>query len=229
MIKGQTRVKDKKFACILFPYAILLFPMDEQAMGANIRLLRQQAKLTIDQAARQAELTKGTLSKIETGNLSSSISTLMRIADSLGVPLAEFFIEPQKAPSFVLTRQGEGKTITRDGSRFGYSYEALAPDMPRKQVEPFILTIRPGDPVGKFRHGGQELIYMLEGKLRFTIDDEKLTLQPGDSLYFDPTCQHTTEVIGKKAAKFLCVFIQRSADEPPIKMSHTKLRRKKKL
>jgi quercetin dioxygenase-like cupin family protein len=98
--------------------------------------------------------------------------------------------------------------MTRDGSKFGYSYEGLALDMKGKIGEPFLLTIRPGDPGGQFQHGGQEFIYMLSGRMEFTVGGDPLMLNPGDSLYFDPTHVHKTRVLGKQPAKFLCVFMQ---------------------
>lgn len=182
--------------------------MDERVLGANIRAMRERAGLTVTALAQRAELTKGGLSKIETGRASPPISTLMRIADALGVPLASFFEEPETDPPFVLTRKGQGRIITRDGTRFGYSYEALALEMRHKRIEPFLLTIRPGDPPGSFRHGGQEFIYMLAGRLQFTVGSHTMVLRPGDSLYFDPTLPHSTRVMGKRSARFLCVFVQ---------------------
>ncbi len=188
--------------------------MDEQAIGANIRRLRQEAGLTLTALAGDAGLTKSTLSKIETGQVSAPISTFLRIADGLSVPLSEFFIEPEADPPYVLTRKGQGRIITRDGSKFGYAYEALALEMRRKRVEPFLLTVNPGDKGGEFRHGGQEFIYMLTGRLRFTVGDDELILRPGDSLYFDPQHAHTSAVVGKTPAKFICVFIQEEPAAP---------------
>ena len=182
--------------------------MDEQSIGQNIRCLREAKRLTLTHVAEAAELAKSTLSKIENGQISSPISTLMRIADAIGVRLADFFVEPSEQPPYVLTRKGAGPVITQGGSRFGYSYQSLAMNMPNKQAEPFLLTISPGDPIGEFRHDGQEFIYMLTGRMRFTVGDEVLVLGPGDALYFDPTQVHKTEIVGGKPARFLCVFIQ---------------------
>lgn len=185
--------------------------MDEQAIGANIRRLREDAGLTLTALAERSELTKSTLSKIETGQTSSPVGTLLRIAGALSLPLAEFFVEPTTDPPYVLTRKGKGRTISRDGSKFGYSYEALALGVRHKLVEPFLLTIRPGDPKGEFQHAGQEFIHMLRGRLEMTLGGDKLTLGPGDSLYFDSSLVHTTRVLGKTPARFVCVFIQEPA------------------
>ncbi|MBL4700579.1 MAG: cupin domain-containing protein [Phycisphaeraceae bacterium] len=186
--------------------------MDEKSIGANIRGLREKAQLTVTALATQSQLTKSTLSKIETGQVSSPISTLMRIAAALDVPLADFFVEPTADPLYVLTRKGEGQIIAREGAQFGYFYEALALQMRHKRVEPFLLTISPGDPMGEFRHGGQEFLYMLSGRLQFTVGDQKMILRAGDSIYFDPTQEHTTQVLGKQPAKFLSLFIQDMPD-----------------
>jgi transcriptional regulator with XRE-family HTH domain len=182
--------------------------MDERTIGSTIRQLRTAAGLTLTALAKKAELTKSTLSKIENGQVSSPIATLMRLADALGVPLAEFFAEPQADPVYILTRKGKGRIISKDGSRFGYAYEGLALDMRHKSAEPFVLTIRPEDGVGEFKHGGEEFIYMLSGRLRFTLGKEEITLGPGDSIYFDPRQVHTTKALGKSPARFICVFVQ---------------------
>ena len=181
--------------------------MNEQAIGENIRTLREAAGLTLTAAAEKAALTKSALSKIETGQTSPPIATLLRIAGALGVSIVQFFNEEQKDPSFVLTRKDKGNILTRDGSQFGYSYEALCLAKRNTGAEPFLLEIKPGDPAGTFHHDGQEFIYMLSGRMGVTIGSEQMTLDPGDSLYFDSHIEHSTKVIGKKPAKFLCVFV----------------------
>lgn len=181
--------------------------MDEKTIASNIRAIREQAGLTVTAAAERANLTKGTLSKIEKAQVSPPISTLVRIAGALNVELASFFTQPDQRPAAIFTRHNQGRIITRDGSRFGYAYEALALDMPGKSAEPFVLTIALGDPAGHFQHQGQEFIYMLAGSLEFTVGDECFTLRKGDSLYFDATTPHATSVISKQPARFICIFI----------------------
>ena len=153
-------------------------------------------------------MTKGTLSKIETGQISPPIATLMRIAKALDVSITDFFVDADPQPAYVLTRKNQGTIVSRNGSKFGYSYEALALEKRAKAVEPFLLTINPTDPPGEFHHRGQEFIYMLSGRMEFTIAEDRLVLRAGDSLYFDSQQLHKTQVLGKKPTKFICVFIQ---------------------
>ena len=181
--------------------------MDERTIGENIRALRGNATLTVTELARRAGLDKSTLSKIERGSTSPPISTLIRISQALGCALAEFFVDPNSKPRFVFTRKGKGQIISRDGTRHGYSYEALALNMRGKRAEPFLLTIKPGDPTGHFQHGGDEFIYMLSGKMEFTIGEQNFVMRAGDSIYFDGTQKHMTRIIGKQPVRFICNFI----------------------
>ncbi|MBN1910207.1 MAG: cupin domain-containing protein [Pirellulales bacterium] len=181
--------------------------VDEQTIGANIRRRREEAGISLTELAGRAALTKGALSKIETGKGSPAISTVLRIAEALECPLSELFAEAEQALPYVFTPRGQGQIITRDGTRFGYSYEALALAMHDKTAEPFLLTIRPGDPSGTFHHAGEEFIHMLSGRMEFTVGEKKLRLQRGDSLYFDSSQPHTTRILGNRPATFLCLFI----------------------
>lgn len=182
--------------------------MNERIIGDNIRQWRLKRGMTLTKTADLAGLNKSTLSKIENGQISPPISTVLRIGDALSVPLADFFLEPADKPGYALTRKGKGSVITRDGSKFGYSYEALALQMPDKKAEPFLLTIRPTDPPGTFQHGGDEFIYLLSGRMEFTLGDDKMVLSAGDSVYFNPSKPHTARALGKRNVRFLCLFFQ---------------------
>lgn len=182
--------------------------MDEQTIGRAIRALREAKGLSLTEAAARAGLSKGALSKVETARISSPISTLLAIADALEVHLSRFFEEREERPSFVVTRAGEAPVISRGGSQYGYSYQALALAMPDRLMDPFLLTVRPGDRRGTFRHKGQEFIHMLTGRMRMRIGVETVILEAGDSLYFDPALEHSCEALDRKAARFLCCFLQ---------------------
>jgi transcriptional regulator with XRE-family HTH domain len=179
--------------------------MNEKTVGENIRAIRLASRASLTEVAKRA---KSTLSKIENGQTSSPISTLVPIAAALGVHLGDFFREKKASTRYILTRKEKGKVIVRDGSRFGYAYEALAIDFLNKPVEPFLLTISPGDKVGSFRHKGHEFFYMISGKIEFTHGEEKMVMQSGDSLYIDSTITHRTRLLSKTPARFLCLFIE---------------------
>ena len=72
--------------CFLMRYTVSCrtTPMTEETIGGNIRTYREKVGLTLTELALRAGLTKGALSKIETGRGSAAIATILRIAEALG-------------------------------------------------------------------------------------------------------------------------------------------------
>jgi transcriptional regulator with XRE-family HTH domain len=181
--------------------------MNKKLIGQRIRDLRELSGRTLTAVAHTAGILKSTLSKIEKGQISSPITTLIRIAHALRLPVAEFFEEQAKNPLYELTRKGKGRLTMRDG---GYRYEALASRIRHKVAEPFLLTAaKPEAPRGEFKHNGEEFLYVLSGRIQFKLGNETLMLKQGDSLYFNPKLRHYTKIVGKSPTRILCIFIQR--------------------
>lgn len=181
--------------------------INEQTIGENIRNLRKQAGITLDALAEKVGLTKSALSKIETGKTSTPIATLLRIANALTVDLTRFLTARERRPNFTLTRKGFGQIVTRNGSRLGYTYEALAHDLVEKLAEPFLCTIDKNDKIGDFQHAGEEFVYVLSGKIRYTIGDESVILGAGDSLYFTSSIVHSIQALSDKPVRLLFLMI----------------------
>ena len=65
--------------------------MDEPAaLGGRIRAARQEAGLSLSEAARRAGIGKGSLSELEHGLRSPRLETLWALSTALGVPLGRF-------------------------------------------------------------------------------------------------------------------------------------------
>ena len=80
----------------------------ETSIGAAVRALRLRDGLTIAQVAEKADISRGMLSKIETGQTSAGMDTLARIARALGVSMSMLFANYDAAGSLaqhVKTRQ----------------------------------------------------------------------------------------------------------------------------
>ena len=80
-----------------------MYPINEKTIGANIRRIRLQSKQTLADTSKKASLTKSALSKTETGQISPPISTLIRIAKAIKVPVVELFVDKEQQPPYVLT------------------------------------------------------------------------------------------------------------------------------
>jgi len=185
-------------------------PSVETLIGQRIRALRTQRDVTLDQLAGEVRLTKGQLSRIENGLVSSPVSTLTRIAAALGVGPGAFFETQTSSPRALLVKAGGRKVIVGRGSKIGHSYEALAHGVPfAKDFEPYLMTIEEKkiDPAkNTFRHPGHELLFMLEGAMDYRHDAQVYHLEPGDSLFFDATIEHGPVKVYRPPVQFLSII-----------------------
>lgn len=182
--------------------------MDEEQIAKNIKALRLQKKVTLQELADRTGLTKGYLSRIERARKAPPYSTVNRVAISLGTDVTFLLGEKLKdLPDVRLsfTRKNDGKVVETLGTFYGYRYEALAYDKPGKNMEAYIIEPA-SDEKGTFQHEGEEFIYVLEGKHEFTYDGKKYIMNEGDSVYFDAGISHSGRSLGKKRAKLLAVM-----------------------
>ena len=187
--------------------------MHEASITKNIKELRKQKRITLQQLADLTGLTKGYLSKIERAKKAPPYSTLNKIALALNVDAASllgsnFNQSQDKRISF--TRQHDRQRVEQlgsiaDGSLYGYQYEALAYDKHGKNMEPYIIEPAFEDET-IFQHEGEEFMFVLEGKHEFIYDGESYIMEKGDSVYFDAAVPHTGKSLGKKKAKLLAVL-----------------------
>jgi transcriptional regulator with XRE-family HTH domain len=181
--------------------------MDELRIAQKIRQVRLQNQFTLEQVARLTGFTKSYLSMVESGKKSPPIATLSKIARAMNVDITAFFEQRKPEDQIILVEKGKGKTVVRDGNVFGYQYESIAPTKRHKKMEPFIVThILDTNKPGWFDHEGEELFYVLEGKIKFLYGEKEFLLKEGDCLYFDSSISHRGEGIGKKPAKVLVVI-----------------------
>src|SRR4029079_2574381 len=111
------------------------------SVSHRLRQLRADRNLSLDQLAKKAGLTKGFLSLIERGLKAPSISSLLRLSQVYGVSIGALLDGSMPSePTHSLVRRDERKKFAREGSLYGYRYEALAFHKKRKRMEPFIVS-----------------------------------------------------------------------------------------
>lgn len=184
--------------------------MPEKEIGAKIRQLRKQRAITLDVLTMRTGLSPGYLSKIERGLSSPPIATLSRIASALGVKPSDFFQDYEETLNISIVPPSERKTLTRDGQTFGYRYESLAHRRQNKLMEPFVITIIPHSHDNRmFVHKGEEMLYLLEGRIEMIYGDERYPVTTvGTCIYIDASIPHRAICLGDEEARALVVISQ---------------------
>lgn len=178
-------------------------PSNHPNVGGRIRTIRQKKALSLKSLAERSGLSVNSLSLIERGQNSPTVSSLHRIAEALSVAITEFFDEPQDN-STILVRADQ--RLRAEGS--GMSMESLGIGLRFQQLEPFLVTVEPGDafPSAPVDHPGQEFVYCIAGRVQYEVAGCLYVLNPGDSLLFEAEQLHRFRNLGTDPAQLLVVF-----------------------
>jgi transcriptional regulator with XRE-family HTH domain len=179
-------------------------------LGLRLRQLRLAKGLTLDRLATSSELTRGYISLVERGLKIPSIAALLRLAKALDINVAYLFDENSApAPRYTIFRQEEkSATEISDGS-FGLS--ALAAGRTGKMMEPFLLT-PPLKSAARASHAGEEMLFVVSGRICIKLDGEEIVMEKGDCLYFAGETPHEVRSLGRQKAEVLVVVAMPAAE-----------------
>ncbi|MCP4023809.1 MAG: helix-turn-helix domain-containing protein [Desulfobacteraceae bacterium] len=182
-------------------------------LGNKIRSLRKQRAFTLQEVSDLTGLSKPLLSQIENNIAAPPIATLIKISTALGVKISHFFREQNMEDRIVVVRKDERYGVKKishhkNESRIGYRWESLAYPMVGKQMEPFIADIEPRQEKELLYndHKGEEFHFVMDGTVEFRSAEKTVSLEKGDSLYFDSNIPHALRGVGGTARSLIVIF-----------------------
>ncbi len=154
------------------------------AVGAQLRLRREQRGMSASELARRAGLSKATLSGMESGRANPTIDTLDAVAVALGIPLTDLLV-PTAPTEPVVVRA----TATSDESQ----QEMLRRVSGGHQVEIWRLRLPAHTTYDGVPHatGTLEHLMVASGTLSAGPDDDLVDLATGDLLAFPGDVAHS--------------------------------------
>lgn len=179
-----------------------------QSIATRLRGLREVLELSEQEVAQSCHLTLEQYRAMESGQTDFSVNVLQTISRHYGISLdVLMFGEEPRMNSYFITRAGKGVSVER---RKAYKYEALASGFRGRKIDPFIVTVEPAPadaPMHLNAHDGQEMNYVLEGRLLISLNGREFELEPGDSLYFDSAQPHGMKALDGKTVRFLAIIM----------------------
>jgi len=179
-------------------------------VGRNVRRLRQERGVNLSDLAASAGISLAMLSRLEKGDVTPSLETLVALADALGTSAATLLKDEVAQQSDAqLVPKGEGLEVVQRGTRRGHTYHLLASDRgPKRVFEPYLVTLTSKSEVfPEFDHPGVEFIHILEGSLKYRHGPESYLLKPGDSLTFRGDVPHGPDKLLKLPVRMLSIII----------------------
>lgn len=189
--------------------------LSEEVLGKNIKKIRLSKGMTLGQLSEKTEFSIGYLSKVEKNAKGPPASTLIRIAKGLDVSISKIFGESEIEDSVSLVKKDDRKVIVRGGTKFGYNYEALAYKFTKRAMDPYIITRPPHHKknMAAFKHKGQEMLFIIEGKMEYFYGSNRFVLEEGDCIYFDSSIEHWGNNIGDTDVKSLLIIYSPESEE----------------
>jgi mannose-6-phosphate isomerase-like protein (cupin superfamily) len=181
--------------------------MNEQIREIAQRLagLRDLLGIGADEIAAVCHVSVEEYLGYESGENDIPVSVLQNISKNYKIELtALLFGEEPNMKTFFLTRAGQGTAMERTHV---YKYQALASGFAGRKADPFIVTVEPSvETMHLNSHNGQEFNFVIEGSLLLRVGGHELTLNVGDSLYFDATQPHGMKALDGQSVKFLAII-----------------------
>lgn len=176
-------------------------------LGARIRSIRKDRAIQLNELAEKSNLSSAFLSRLERGQVSSSVANLIQIAQALGVAVAELFDESTKTSrSEASVHKVEDSSSEDSMVSNGYRWRLLAGGMSNDDLEIFHLVFPRKDRMRTLvAHEGQEYCYVLSGKVRFIVGAKSFELGPGEGILTNSEMPHRAENIGRGEAQVLMV------------------------
>lgn len=202
-------------------------------IGQRIHALRLKQGFSLREMAKQSGLTASFLSQVERGRVNSSIESLRRITNSLGVSMVQLLEsrtsndvseqaqtdDAAHRPHIVKSNSRRANVrsspvVIRANNRpklllphAGVTIEMLTSSRAHA-VEVFISTLAAGTEIvaQPLREPTEQFIYVLSGSLRIDLSRTHSVLECGDAITFDGTTVKRFACAGNRTTTWLCMI-----------------------
>jgi quercetin dioxygenase-like cupin family protein len=179
-------------------------------IAKRVKELREIAGISRETFSKELKVEPDQYRRYEEGEEDIPVGVLLAAAGRLEVDVTALIAgEEPRLKEYCLVRKGRGLEVER---RKEYRYRDLAYNFAGRMANAFLVTVEPGKgTIGtahKYAHEGQELNYLISGRMMVSIGGHELVLEEGDSLYFDSGKEHAMVALGDSSATFLAVTIK---------------------
>jgi transcriptional regulator with XRE-family HTH domain len=179
-----------------------------RAFGDKVRIMREQANLTLDEFSKLSGVSRAMQSKVERGEKSPTIGVAKRIAHALDTSLSVLMgDEKASRRTFALVRKNQ-RQVFRDGET-GFERYMLSPVMAGLPVEVVFHHLPPKASTGKlppYPAGVTKHVLATKGRVIVVTENVETVLEEGDTLYFEADVEHWFENRTAKPAEYYLVI-----------------------
>lgn len=170
----------------------------------NLKRLREEKKLSLDNVAKLSGVSKSMLGQIERGEVNPTISTVWKISNGLKVSFTALMSRPEADIEIVCKNDIEPLTDEDGKSR---NYPMFSFDDTRR-FEMYLVEIDEGGKIKAEAHpkGTQEFITVFSGELTIKVDEKEYIVTSGSSIRFKADVSHSYHNSGAALVKLSMVI-----------------------
>jgi transcriptional regulator with XRE-family HTH domain len=177
------------------------------AIGTRLRHARLVKGLLIKDLAQRVGVSISLISKYENDKLLPPLTVLHSLVTALETNIGALF-DPNWAAVGHVFRAGTRPVIAAagDSGSAGVMLERLVPHGQGHLLQGNVHIVAPGGgSMGPMRHDGDEVGYVLEGRLELVIGETPHELGPGDSFAFPSQLPHTYRNPGTQLTRVIWI------------------------
>ncbi|SIO49459.1 helix-turn-helix domain-containing protein [Chitinophaga niabensis] len=179
-------------------------------ISTKIKEKRKAKGITVQELADKAEVSKGLISQIENNRTVPSLLVLINIIRALNLDMNEFFndINQQTQTARVLIKRKEEYQSFEKENAKGFLYKrVLTRNIKGGPTDFVLLELKQGAKRNQIvKTDAYEYKYVIKGTVEYLINNEKHTLETGDSIFFDGRLGHKPSNVGTDDALLLVVY-----------------------
>ncbi len=155
-------------------------------LGMRLKEFRINRGLSQTELAKLVGVTPSTISQVESNLIYPSLPAVLKMAEVLSVEVSSFFQESADMRNRIIFPAAEALDVKfpdlPEGSIGGKRMTPLDFDL---KAEPYLIEIPPNKdlPSHFFIHKGEEVGYLMSGKLQLKLEKAVYTIRSGDVIY----------------------------------------------
>jgi transcriptional regulator with XRE-family HTH domain len=176
-----------------------------------LKELRIKRGLSQTELAEQIGVTPSTISQVENNLIYPSLPALLKMAEVLSVEISSFFQEKADVKNRVIFPAADAVEVKFPDLPEGCVHAALLTPLDiEPKAEPYLIEVLPNKnlPAHFFIHKGEEIGYLLSGRLRLKLEKAVYTVRAGDVIYFTTEMPTQWSNPGPGIAKLLWIKIK---------------------
>jgi transcriptional regulator with XRE-family HTH domain len=156
-------------------------------LGARLKALRLQRRLTLQEVGASVDLSHSFLSMLERGQADIALTRLRRLADFYGVTLSELLVEELTEAGPRVIGAKEGDLVERAP---GLMLRLLPVGKLGLQIVHGFFAPRAG-PSAPVSHDGDDFFWVLRGRVTMVYGPDEYVLTKGQSVVYSARVQHS--------------------------------------